>query len=63
MAMAVTHSAPPEHLPASLVCDGKRVAPTAATDLWARIISHNEWLKRAYTKRPGATAMRRALLM
>jgi hypothetical protein len=47
-AMCEHHSAPFDHLPVHLMADGKTVPPAAATDLWARIRAHNEWLLRAY---------------
>jgi hypothetical protein len=42
------HSPPYEHLPVHLMADGETVAPEAATDLWARILAHNMWLRLAY---------------
>ena len=47
-AMCEHHTAPYEHLPVHLMADGETVPPAAATDLWQRILAHNEWLARAY---------------
>jgi hypothetical protein len=46
--LCVHHTEPHEHLPVSLLTDGKLVPPAAATDLWARIRAHNRWLAEAY---------------
>jgi hypothetical protein len=47
-AMCIYHAEPYEHVPASLMCDGKEIDPKASIDLWRRIRAHNHWLAQAY---------------
>jgi hypothetical protein len=47
-AIRIHHSAPYEHLPASLHGDSGEIDPRASTDLWRRILARNRWLAAAY---------------